>query len=71
MNLDDLTKRINELARKAKTPEGLTEEELKEREVLRNEYRARFRASLTSQLEHTSIKELDGSIRKLTKKDDK
>ena len=30
--------RINELARKAKTPEGLTPEELSERDVLRREY---------------------------------
>lgn len=68
MNLDELTKRINELAKKAKSPEGLTPEEIKEREILRNDYRARFRASLTNQLEHTSIKNPDGSIVKVTRK---
>ena len=30
--------RINELAKKAKTPEGLTAEELEERAALRQEY---------------------------------
>ena len=47
--------RINELARKAKTPEGLTEEELKERDILRREYIDSFKASLVGQLENTYI----------------
>ena len=38
--------RINELARKAKTPEGLTEEELKERDILRRAYIDSFKESL-------------------------
>lgn len=67
MEYELLIKRINELAHKAKT-EGLTEEETKEREVLRNEYRQRVIGSLKGQLDHTSVKEADGSIHKLGKK---
>ena len=61
--------RINELARKAKTPEGLTEEELKERDVLRREYIDSFKASLTGILDNTVIQNPDGTKRKLQRKD--
>lgn len=44
--------RINELTAKSRTPEGLTEEEKAEREVLRNEFRAAIRGNLTAQLEN-------------------
>ena len=47
--------RINELAHKSKTPEGLTEAEKAEQQALRQEYLADFRASFTAQLENTSI----------------
>ena len=57
--------RINELARKAKTPEGLTPEELAERDALRQEYVAAVRASLTAQLDSTYIQYPDGARRKL------
>ena len=60
--------RINALARKAKTPEGLTPEETAERDALRKEYVAAFRASLTAQLENTYIVEPDGTKHKLPKK---
>lgn len=40
--MDKLVKRINELAHKNKT-QGLTDEELKERDVLRKEYIAEFK----------------------------
>ena len=61
--------RINELARKAKTPEGLTPEETAERDVLRREYIDSFKRSLTSQLDCTYIQYPDGSKKKLGKKD--
>ena len=53
--------RINELARKARTPEGLTEAEQQEREVLRREYIEAFRRSLTSQLDNTYIVDEQGN----------
>ncbi len=60
--------RINVLARKAKTPEGLTPEETAERDALRREYLQAIRASLTSQLDSTVIQYPDGSIKKLRRK---
>ena len=43
--------RINELARKSRTPEGLTEEEKAEQAQLRQEYRDGIKANLTGQLQ--------------------
>ena len=60
--------RINELARKSKTPAGLTEAEKAEQQALRQEYVAEVRASLRSQLEHTSIQEPDGTVHKLSRR---
>ena len=60
--------RINELARKAKTPEGLTAEEAAEREVLRREYVEGFKRSLRAQLDNTVIQYPDGTRRKLGEK---
>ncbi len=60
--------RINELARKAKTPEGLTPGELAERDALRQEYIAAVRASLTAQLDSTYIQYPDGARRKLRRR---
>ena len=55
--------RINQLARKAKTPEGLTAEETSERDALRREYVDAFKASLTAQLDNTVIQYPDGTRR--------
>ncbi len=63
--------RINELARKSKTPEGLTEEEKREQANLRLEYINSYKASLISQLENTYIVDEKGNKRKLEKKDAK
>ena len=60
--------RINALARKAKTPEGLTAEETAERAALRQEYVAAVRANLEAQLDNTLIQEPDGTRHRLPKK---
>ncbi|MBR4098561.1 MAG: DUF896 domain-containing protein [Clostridium sp.] len=59
--------RINALARKAKSPEGLTPEEMTERDVLRREYIDSFKRSLVGQLENTYIQYPDGTRKKLGK----
>ena len=58
---DKLIDRINELAHKSKT-EGLTAEEQAERAELREQYRARFRASLVGTLENTVIVNEQGDV---------
>lgn len=60
--------RINELARRVKAGEALTAEELAERDVLRKEYIASVKASLTGHLDNTYIVEPDGTKHKLPKK---
>ena len=62
--------RINALARKAKTPGGLTEEEKHERAVLRREYLDAVKANLESQLEHTYLQRPDGTRVPMKKKKD-
>lgn len=54
--------RINELARKSKTIEGLTEAELAEQATLRRAYIDSIRKNIRSQLENIDIREADGSI---------
>ncbi len=49
--------RINFLAKKSKTAEGLTPEEKKEQETLRKEYIESFRSSLKAQLDNIKYKE--------------
>lgn len=60
--------RINILARKAKTPEGLIPEEIAERDTLRREYIEAYKKSLTAQLNSTIIQYPDGSRRPLRPK---
>ena len=67
MSINEVIERINALAKKAKT-EGLTEEEIKERDQLRRIYIDNVKASLVGQLENTYIVEPDGTKRKLSKK---
>ena len=62
--------RINELARKSKTPEGLTPEEKAEQAALRQAYVAAFRKSLADQLEHTVVVEPDGTRHRLVPRED-
>ena len=61
--------RINALARKAKTPEGLTEEERAEQAVLRRAYIDSVLGNLKGQLDHTYIVDEQGNKRKLEKKE--
>ncbi len=64
MEMDKVIARINELAKKAKT-EGLTEEELIERDKLRRIYIDSVKASLIGQLENTYIVSPDGAKKKV------
>ena len=67
MTMNEVIARINQLAAKAKT-EGLTEEEIAERDKLRRIYIDNVKASLVGQLDNTYIVEPDGTKRKLTPK---
>lgn len=60
--------RINALARKSKTAEGLTEAEKQEQAVLRSEYIDSFKASLIGQLENTYIVDDKGNKRKVERR---
>ena len=60
--------RINELARKSKTPEGLTEAEKLEQQKLRRLYIDSFKESLVGQLENTYIVDEKGNKRKVERK---
>ena len=61
MNDQDIA-RINELAKKAKTAEGLTVEEKEEQAVLRKEFIASVRRNLRGQLDNIKIQNPDGSL---------
>ena len=61
--------RINELARKAKTPEGLTEAEQAEQAVRRRAYIDSVLGNLKGQLDNTYLMDEQGNKRKLKKKE--
>lgn len=67
MNMNEVIARINVLAHKAKA-EGLTPEELTERDHLRRIYIDSVKANLVGQLENTYLVEPDGTKRKLQHK---
>lgn len=60
--------RINALAAKQKTPEGLTESEKQEQHLLREEYLAEYRLALRAQLDNTVIRRPDGTTEKLKRR---
>ena len=60
--------RINALAKKSKTTEGLTEDEKAEQAQLRREYIDSFKASLIGQLDNTYIVDEKGNKRKLERR---
>ncbi len=64
MDMNEVIARINELAKKAKS-EGLTQEELAERDKLRRVYIDSVKASLTGQLDNTYILYPDGTKKKV------
>lgn len=68
MHMNEVIARINELAKKAKTPEGLTPEELTERDKLRRIYIDSVKANLVGQLENTYILRPDGTKEKIQHK---
>ena len=67
MNMNEVIARINELAAKNKA-EGLTPEELAERDKLRRIYIDSVKANLVGQLENTYIIGPDGKKRKVDHK---
>lgn len=67
MNMNEVIARINELAKKNKT-EGLTPEELTERDKLRRIYIDSVKSNLVGHLESTYIVDPDGTKHKLTHK---
>ena len=67
MKMDEVIARINALAKKAKE-EGVTDEEVVERDKLRRIYIDSVKANLVGQLENTYIVSPDGTKRKVTHK---
>ena len=67
MSINDVIARINQLAAKAKA-EGLSEEEIAERDKLRRIYIDNVKANLTGQLENTYIVYPDGTKKKVERK---
>ena len=67
MSIQDTINRINELAKKAKT-EGLTDEEIVERDKLRRIYIDSVKANLVGQLESTYLVDEKRNKTKLTHK---
>ena len=67
--MTDRTKRINELAKKAREV-GLTEEEKAEQATLRQEWLAAFRQNMISQLDNTYIVDEEGNEKPIRMKED-
>ena len=67
MSIQETINRINELARKAKT-EGLTDEEIIERDKLRRIYINNVKANLIGQLDNTYLVDEKGNKVKFTNK---
>jgi uncharacterized protein YnzC (UPF0291/DUF896 family) len=67
MKMDEVIARINELAHKAKA-EGLTPEELTERDKLRKIYIDSVKGNLVGHLENTYIVRPDGTKEKVCQK---
>lgn len=59
--MEEMIKRINELAKK-KREEGLTEAEQKEQKELYKKYLASFRQNVEKQLDNTDVEFPDGRV---------
>ena len=68
MDMNAVIARINELAKKAKSPEGLTAEELAERDKLRRIYIDSVVGNLKVQMDNTYVVRPDGTKVKVEKK---
>lgn len=68
--MEELIKRINELANKSKT-KGLNAEEKTEQAKLRQEYLARFRQNFTQVLDNTVVMQPDGTKTPVKRKSQK
>lgn len=68
MTMEQKIARINELARKSRTPEGLTQAEKAEQQQLRRDYIEAMKRSLISQLDNTYIVDEFGQKRRLKKR---
>ncbi len=66
--MEQLLKRINELAKKSKTT-GLSSDEQDEQSRLRQEYLARFRQNFAAVLDNTVIMQPDGTKTPVRRKD--
>ena len=69
MITDEQVARINALARKSRTAEGLTEAEQAEQAALRRAYVDAVKSSLRANLDRTYILEPDGTKHRLPRKD--
>ena len=67
MDMNEVIARINALAKKNKE-QGLTDEELAERDKLRRIYIDSVKANLVGQMENTSIVYPDGTKKKVIRK---
>ena len=61
----EMIDRINFLAHKAKTPEGLTLEEKEEQHALRRAYIDAFKENVMQSLKNVEIREEDGTVHPL------
>ena len=61
----EMIDRINALAHKSKTPEGLTAAEKEEQQKLRRAYIDAFKENVLKGLENVSVREEDGTVHPL------